>query len=153
MASITTLLLFSCATILHGTKEKMSVDSDPAGAHVMVKTIGGVEVYQGETPTQFKLAKGKEYNVFIKLDGYKEEKVFISKNFDPITLGNILCGGIIGLIVDASNGAMYNLEPKTVVVTLQTAFNESGEEHVYAIFRAVDEEGQIHSNTIPLLKE
>lgn len=150
---VLSMFMFSCATILHGTKEKMSVDSDPIDAQITVETVGGVEVYTGYTPAKFTLEKKHEYNVIVKLDGYKEEKIFVSKKFDAVTLGNIICGGVIGIIVDAANGAMYQLRPNTIVVNLQTAWDEAGQKHVYAVYNGMDSQGQLHRLTIPLIKE
>jgi len=139
--AVLTLFLFSCATILHGTQEKMSVDSNPIDAQVTVVSTEGSEVYNGYTPAKFELAKKHEYNVTVNLDGYQEELIHVNQKFDAMFLGNLLCGGIIGMAVDAINGAMYHLEPNTIVVSLNTAFDENGAKHVYAMYNAMDAQG------------
>ena len=114
-------LFVGCATIIHGTKQPISINSSPDQGDIVVTREGGVVVFNGKTPTTCELQRKFEYDVTINLAGYQESKIHISKEFDAIYLGNILCGGIIGLIIDASNGAMYKLAPETINVTLITA--------------------------------
>ena len=88
----------------------------------------------------------------INLAGYQEARIHISKEFDPLFLGNLLCGGVIGMIVDASNGAMNKLTPESINVTLVTASIENGTKEVYAVCRIIDDEGQLKTMVIPLIK-
>ncbi|UCB51886.1 MAG: PEGA domain-containing protein [Candidatus Zixiibacteriota bacterium] len=142
----------TCATIMHGTKQDVSISSSPDQAEVEVMTAGGVVVFTGNTPVTTKLQRKHEYDVFINLAGYQEAKVHISKEFDSIYLGNILCGGIIGMIIDAANGAMNKLEPDVISVTLVTALLDEQTRETYAVFRALDSDGQLRTLVIPLVK-
>lgn len=147
------LIFVSCATIVKGTKQEISVSSNPSQADLKIMATGGIEVYNGKTPATVKLARKNEYDVLIYMEGYKEEKVHISKGFNGWYLGNLICGGVIGLIVDAANGAMYKLEPDVVNVSLATALNGDGTKEYYAFFRALDSEGQLRTLLIPLVKK
>jgi len=146
------LFFMSCASIIHGTKQDISITSSPEAADLTVKTAGGVVSFTGKTPATVKLRRKNEYDVFINLAGYQEAKVHINKNFDALYLDNIVCGGIIGLIIDASNGAMNKLEPNVINVTLVTASINEGTKEIYAVFRAMDSEGQLRTLVIPLIK-
>ncbi len=42
----------------------------------------------------------------------------IGQTMSGAAYGNILIGGLIGLMIDSSTGAMYNLDPETVSATL-----------------------------------
>ncbi len=153
MLCVVTAFIISCATIIKGTSQDISINSNPTKANVVIKTTGGVEVFTGLTPTTTKLSKKKEYNVTISLEGYKETTVQITQSFEAWTIGNLLCGGVIGLIVDAVNGAMWKLEPDQIMVSLVTASNEGGESRLYAVFRTLDDQGQLRTLAVPLIKE
>ncbi len=145
-------LLFNCASIIHGTMQDVSISSSPESADVTVKTAVGVISFTGKTPATVKLARKNEYDVFINLAGYQEAKVHINKQFDALYLGNLVCGGVIGLIIDAANGAMNKLEPNVINVTLMTASIDKNTKETYAVFRAMDSEGQLRTLVIPLIK-
>ena len=147
-----TTFFVGCATIIHGTTQEISITSTPEAADVTIKTAGGAISSTGTTPATFELSRKNEYDVFINLAGYQEESVHINKEFDALYLGNILCGGIVGLIVDAANGAMNNLEPSVINVTLFTASVDQNNKQTYAVFRAMDHEGQLRTLVIPLIK-
>ena len=141
-----------CASIVHGTKQPVSINSTPTQADFEVKTEGGTIVFQGKTPATATLERKNSYDVTINLAGYQEARIHISKEFDPLFLGNLLCGGVIGMIVDASNGAMNKLTPESINVTLVTASIENGAKEVYAVCRIIDDEGQLKTMVIPLIK-
>lgn len=150
---VVSLLFVSCATIIKGTNQDISINSTPQKANVVVKTTGGVEVFSGTTPTTVKLPKKKEYVATISLEGYKEVSVQITQSFEAWTIGNLLCGGPIGLIVDAVSGAMWKLEPDQIQITLVTASLDGGAYRMYAVFEALDDQGQLRTLTVPLIKE
>lgn len=146
------ILTIRCASIIHGTKQEVSISSSPEAAEVVVKTAGGVISFSGKTPASVSLPRKSEYDVFVNLKGYQEAKVHINKEFDALYLGNIVCGGIIGLIIDAANGAMNKLEPDVVSVTLAVASVGKGEKSTYVVFRAIDADGQLRNLVLPLIK-
>lgn len=107
--------LTGCATIVQGTDQRINVNSSPAGATV---TVRGQQL--GITPTTLNLKRGKDYEVLIALDGYEPITVYLEKEFDfaPAALGNIFSWGILGLVVDISNGAAYELSPDFIEANL-----------------------------------
>ena len=135
------MAMTGCATILSGTSDQISINSNPGGATVEIKTMGGLILKQGQTPFTAVLTKGKEYNITISLDGYQTETVALLKGGIETTafcnLGNVLFWG-----VDFVSGAMFKLEPGSIHINLKevTAHDESGSE-VYAILTIVDEDG------------
>ena len=155
LASFIFSLIFvvSCATIIKGTSQNISIDSSPPKAKVVVKTTGGVEEFTGETPASVKLSKKKEYVATISLEGYKDATVQITQNFEAWTIGNIICGGVIGLIVDAVDGAMWKLEPDQIKITLTTASRSNEDSRLYATFHVLDSQGQLRSLAVPLIRE
>jgi len=119
---LSALMLTSCATIVCGSKQEVSFNSTPANASIFIN-----EVEVGKTPFKTKLERNKEHSVVIKLDGFKPYETKLTKKFNAWYIGNIVFGGLIGLIVDPVTGAIYQLSPKDVNAQLEqgTAFNKS----------------------------
>lgn len=104
-----TFLMSSCATIISGSKQNVAFSSNPSAATIFID-----EVEVGKTPFEIKLARKSEHSVMIKLEGYQTYQTNLTKRFNGWYVGNILIGGLIGLIVDPITGAMYNLTPKQI---------------------------------------
>ena len=105
--------LGGCATVMNGTSQPVEFQSDPSGA--------GIELATGlkcETPCQYSLKRGKDNVVTFTKDGYKPETVYIQSRTGGASVGNVLAGGIIGGIVDGSNGASNHLYPDPVSIRL-----------------------------------
>lgn len=145
-------LAWGCASIIKGTKQDISINSAPGGADVVVKTKGGVEIFAGKTPCSVRLKKKQEYQVNVKSAGYREQTIWVDQGFEAWTIGNLACGGVIGLIVDAVNGAMYKLEPDVIYVTLVTAQIDGRAGEPYAVLQALDGQGQRRNLVVPLVK-
>lgn len=60
---------------------------------------------------------------------------------NPATIWNLLIGGIPGWIIDDISGAIWQLEPETVTITLRTA-SIDGEDHQVLVFSWLDEQGE-----------
>jgi len=116
----TSLFLSSCATIVSGSKQNVKFASNPSSATIFID-----EVEVGKTPFEIKLTINSEHAVQIKLEGYQTYETTLTKKFNAWYLGNILIGGIIGLIIDPITGAIYNLSPDQInaQMTAGTVFN------------------------------
>ncbi|HEX8392174.1 MAG TPA: PEGA domain-containing protein [Longimicrobium sp.] len=124
------LALSGCATIVHGSKQSVTVASTPAGAQVMIDNMN-----VGVTPMSAQLSRKQEHTVRITMAGYQPYDLKMQKTVDGWIAGNILFGGIPGLIVDAATGAMYKLTPDAVnaQLTQGTAMNTSGDRMVIMV--------------------
>lgn len=100
------LIINGCASIVHGTTEAEVFTSSPSGAHVKIDGRN-----YGHTPVNTSLERGKDHTVEISLPGYKPATFTLEKHVSGWFFGNIIFGGIIGLVVDAADGAMYKLTP------------------------------------------
>ena len=147
------VLVSGCATIFKGSSQKIVINSTPAEANISIKNNGGVEVFTGKTPSTVKLSKKHEYVVTIQLKGYKESVIQVTQTLEGWFLGNILCGGVVGIIIDAVDGAMWDLEPENIQVSLTTAYLNGTETQTYAIFKALDNQGQLRTLAVPLIKD
>ncbi len=115
IAGITIVLLFSsCASIISGSKQNINFNSTPSGATVWVD-----DVNLGVTPVIAQLERiKKNQKVKIELQGYKPYELILNRKTNGWIWGNILFGGIIGIIIDASSGAMYRLTPDQIEAQL-----------------------------------
>jgi len=105
--------LTGCATITSGTTQRIDFASEPPGATATLSNGAVVE-----TPGHLVLSRAKTYDVTIEKDGYIPARSHIGQRSNPAIFGNILIGGLIGIIVDSSTGAAYLLTPEKVSVTL-----------------------------------
>ena len=128
-----------CASITRGTSDALVVNSNPSQALVkIVRTNGeftkkeiknnsfqenkGEGPIVGKTPASFSLARKGEYKVTIEKEGYEIAEILVSNKVSGAggagMAGNLLFGGIIGAGVDAGTGAMKDLTPNPIDVTL-----------------------------------
>ncbi|WP_237059943.1 hypothetical protein [Microbulbifer sediminum] len=125
-ASIAALTLATgCASILSDSKYPVTISSTPTGANFSVTNEAGLDVHSGVTPDTITLDasdgffSSASYTVKYQMAGYNEQTFEIKAGMDGWYLGNILLGGLIGmLIVDPATGAMWKL-PETANATLQ----------------------------------
>lgn len=122
------LLTTGCASIIHGTSQNIDIASDPTGATIL---IDDEEV--GTTPFVAGLKRKERKTIRIELDGYSPYEVALDRKLDGWYFGNILFGGIIGLVVDAANGAMYKLTPSQIDAHLSggSTASLSGDDTIY----------------------
>ena len=121
----TILLTSSCASIVSKSSYPIMISSTPSEASISVTNLAGTEVYKGQTPATVSLKSGSKffkketYQVRFSKDGYKEKVVPINFKVDGWYWGNLLLGGVIGmLIVDPATGAMYKLDTELLNETL-----------------------------------
>ncbi len=109
------ILLTSCATIVSGSKQTVKFTTTPVAAKVFVNNV-----QIGVTPFEAKLKRSvKTHNVKIVLDGYKPYETKLTRKFNAWYIGNIAFGGLIGIVVDLSTGAVYKISDEEVNVTLE----------------------------------
>jgi len=152
MVVLIAILFVGCAYITSTDSQDISVKSNPSGAKVIITTTGGVQVFEGQTPASAHLKKKNKYVATVSMQGYADKTVQIDQEMNTIILGNLLCGGIPGLVVDGVTGAMWNLTPDQIVVTLQVASLNDGPEKLYAFVSWLDANGQTVSIPVEMVK-
>lgn len=105
--------LSGCCSIIHGTRQDVGISSTPTGALVKVDNVPS-----GNTPVVAKLTRKDNHFVRIELSGYQPFDMTLTRSVSGWVWGNIVFGGLIGLAVDAIDGAFYNLSPEQVSATL-----------------------------------
>jgi hypothetical protein len=107
--------LNACATIMNGKQQDVAFTSTPGGATVF---IDGQNM--GVTPASLSLARKDSHTVRLDLAGYQPYEMTLERGVSGWVWGNLLFGGLIGLVVDVTTGAMYKLSPEQVNGTLVT---------------------------------
>jgi hypothetical protein len=113
VAGFVLISLSGCATIVNGTHQDVRFNSEPGGA--VVALIDGKTC---TTPCEFSMRRGDDSKVNFNKDGFKPEYVYIQSRTSGATFGNIIAGGLIGGVVDGSNGASNHLYPVPVYIRL-----------------------------------
>jgi hypothetical protein len=120
LLGIAALMANGCATIMTGTTEKIRFTSTPPGA--TAKVASGQEV---TTPGDLDLQRDRSYEVRFEKEGCLPARRSINQTSNNWFIGNVLLGGLIGMLVDSSNGAAYHLEPRVVDATLPGCVDHS----------------------------
>lgn len=126
--------LTGCASIVGKDSFPLTINSNPDGATIVLKDENGIKMYAGTTPTTVTLAAGeayfhaKSYNITFSKQGYMDQFVQVKATLSGWYFGNILFGGLIGmLIVDPITGKMWKLKNNVFgdLSPQKTALNKS----------------------------
>jgi hypothetical protein len=117
-------LLSGCASIVSKSEYAVAINSNPEQADFVITNRSGQRIHSGVTPASVTLKsssgyfRSEAYTITFDKAGYASRTYTLSTSVDGWYFGNLLLGGIIGmLIVDPATGAMYRL-PDMVDVTL-----------------------------------
>ncbi|MBD8569411.1 hypothetical protein IFT86_10340 [Pseudomonas syringae] len=125
--AIAAFAVTGCASIVSDSKYPVALTSSPSGAAYEIFNESGISVRSGVTPDEVTLRAGagyfdgEKYTVTYRKDGYTSSTQTLESGIDGWYWGNIVIGGLIGmLIVDPATGAMYTL-PEKINSTLTVA--------------------------------
>ena len=104
-----------CGTIVHGSRQNVKVRSTPSG--VTVTTADRQTVTPGELQD---LKRDRDHKVFFEKDGLPPWEIMLVSTPSWWLLGNVLLGGLFGLIVDFATGSGYRLKPNNLEVDMMT---------------------------------
>jgi hypothetical protein len=111
-------ILFGCATIVKGTDQTVTVTTTPGGAICELKRGAHMMSIVNPTPGTAMIEKSKkDITITCNKEGHHTGVATLKSEFQGMTFGNILFGGIIGVAIDAGSGAMHKYKP-SVHVTL-----------------------------------
>ena len=117
MTVICAIAVSGCATITRGSKDFFEIESEPTGATVALSN--GLNCV---TPCAMELPRKHAFTATFSLEGYKPLTAeVVPKQATAGTAGmagNILIGGLIGIVADSTSGAMKDLYPNPLVVNL-----------------------------------
>jgi hypothetical protein len=116
-------------TITRGANDAWTVNTTPVGAAVKTSNQFACDA----TPCTFKMPRRSEFDVTITKAGYKAWTGHVTHHVGGAggagMAGNVLVGGLIGMGVDASSGAMLDLVPNPLSVTLEKDEAPAAEQH------------------------
>ena len=114
------VLVSGCATVTRGTSQTFKIESTPTQAKVALSN--------GETcvtPCILKLKRRPGFTATFTKDGYETKTVKVDSEIKgggvAAGAGNLLIGGVVGGLVDGSNGSLNSLTPNPLQVTLMPA--------------------------------
>jgi hypothetical protein len=103
----------------HARHDSWTVNTTPSGA--AVKTSSGFSC--DATPCTFRMPRKEQFDVTVTKAGYKTWTGHVGHHVAGAGgagfLGNAIVGGIIGAGVDVSSGAMLDLAPNPLEITLE----------------------------------
>jgi hypothetical protein len=110
-----------CASATRGWNEQITVSSTPSGATATVKA--------GDTPTvcvtpcAIQVKRSDDVAITFAKEGYEPEVITLTKELQTGGAagfaGNILLGGVVGMVVDGASNAAYDHKPNPVIVVLK----------------------------------
>jgi hypothetical protein len=107
-----------CATLFTGTKDRISFDSNPQGAKVL---IDGIEVCK--TPCEAKVKRSiSDKAVEFKLDGYSTKVITLDNTFNVVSVLNLT--DIVGWGIDILTGAVMKYDRKSYTVDLEKKLSQ-----------------------------
>ncbi|MDP9142348.1 MAG: hypothetical protein M3O62_16360 [Pseudomonadota bacterium] len=127
LCSVLLPCLTGCASIIKGRSQDVEFRSTPSEATFMIRDLNNrMSPISGTTPGKATLKRGAgyfdgaEYEVTVSKNGYAPATVPLTSSANmAYGLGNLLVGGLIGyLAVDPATGAMWDLKPDVLDVTL-----------------------------------
>ncbi|MBI2416493.1 MAG: PEGA domain-containing protein [Ignavibacteriales bacterium] len=102
----------SCATIVTGTKQSVSIMSNVDSADVY---LDGIKI--GQTPFVGEVKKNGK-TITVEKKGYKRYSIALSTTLEGLFWGNIITGGTVGSITDFASGAAYKYAPASFQIEL-----------------------------------
>ena len=116
ISALAILFASGCASIIKGTSQTVSINSNVEGADVIVN---GERV--GTTPFTGPIKRKSGTTVTVRKTGYQTKTVTMTTEIEAIFWGNIISGGVIGSTTDLTTGAMYYYAPATLEIDLNAS--------------------------------
>lgn len=109
------VLVTSCATIMNGDMVLMPVGTVPPQAKLLING------QQYLSPAMVLVPRGKgNFVLHVEKEGYQSVDIPLKESINGWVWGNILFGGIVGLVIDFATGRAYDIDPEEVDTPLQT---------------------------------
>lgn len=112
------LVLTSCATLFSGSRDNITLNSEPPGAVIF---IDGLE--QGRTPATISVKRPGlgDRQITLKLSGYEDRTFTLQKEFNTVAILNIFM--FPGFIIDIVTGAIMRYDPTSYTMELNPRGN------------------------------
>lgn len=119
-------LLSGCATLTTSSSQNVTVTTEPPGAACSFKRDGQVIGVVNPTPGSLSVSKSHTaIDVSCAKEGFLDATGAVGSRFQAMTFGNILFGGIIGIVVDAASGATAKYDPTITIRLIPSEFADA----------------------------
>lgn len=109
-------LLPACATIMDGNTQPVSISTAPPGATCNVAR-NGTSIGTIQTPGMVTVERSKnDLTVTCGKAGTQTVQLTQPSKFTGVTFGNLIIGGLFGVVVDAATGANYRYDNQVLVM-------------------------------------
>lgn len=102
-----------CATIVNGRTQKVTVQTEPSGATASVAGVGSFT-----TPAVIPLDRDTDHVITFTKAGFHDRSVTLKRRLSGWAFGNIIFGGIIGIVIDAATGDWWYFDPETFIMNM-----------------------------------
>jgi len=110
--------LSACASILSGSSQTITLETNPSGANCQLTREGRNIGTVNSTPGAVMVGKTKhDISVACTKEGYQDATAFLNSGTEGATFVNILAGGVVGWGIDSASGA-DNKYPEVTTITL-----------------------------------
>ena len=103
LIALVVLSCSSCATIISGSKKRVTFDSDMKGSAKMI--VDGRRYHDMTFPCKVNIKRGfSDTVVRVEAEGYEPQTIYIDKTLNPWAILNL--ADIVGWVIDAATGAV-----------------------------------------------
>lgn len=129
--------LAGCGTVAAGTSQAVAVSTDPPGAACEMRREGELVGAVAGTPGSAEVSKSmRDLVVRCERPGSLPAERTVRATFGAATLGNLILGGGVGLLVDAATGANSRYPEAVALVLPPARFASSVERDAFFAARA-----------------
>lgn len=115
-AAVAAALLAGCATLTTSSSQTITLVTEPPGAACTFRREGQVVGIVNPTPGSLMVHKSHTaLDVVCAKEGFVDATGTVGTKFQAMTFGNILFGGLVGIVVDAASGATAEYEPQITI--------------------------------------
>ena len=117
--------LAACSSIIEGTSQEITVNTNPEGADCALNRQGMVIAHVTPTPGATKIEKTKDdITIICDKDGFEQATFLDHSGSDAATVGNIILGGGIGWAIDSASGADNKYDSPVNIMLVQKAASQ-----------------------------
>lgn len=139
VAVLAAFFLSGCGAIMHGSRQRINVQSSPSGAHLETNPASGSYT----TPATLDLERKYSYVLTFTSPGYNPATFNLHSSVGTGTVIADVLLGLVGVLVDGLTGSWYGLSPDSASVTLTPSGDSSGRQAIHINIRSSRDAGKV----------
>lgn len=117
--ALTPVFLGGCASIVNGVSQSVSVTTPPTQKAACLLSNNKGKWYIPNTPGTVKVHRSyNDLTVVCQKAGYQNANLSVKSKINAMVAGNVLIGGLIGVGIDAADGASFHY-PTVITLPMQ----------------------------------